>query len=334
MITTDMGRTAIFTLIAVVVASGNMTLTLLYVCVFAVGLCETLFDTAAMSITPAIVGTAQLDSANSRLDSAQVAANELAGPALGGALFAAAAALPFGVNAATFAASVALLLSVGGSFRPVARARPSILHDVSDGFTFLWSQPGIRAFAIGAGLINLGHTAAISLLVLHAEDNLGLGDVGFGVLLAASAAGGILGSVAAPRIIGWLGRRNSVLVAVILLAGGMATAGAARAAWLTGCGLALVAFAGGVWNIVSVTHRQSVTPDALLGRVMSGFRVIAYGTFPIGAALGGWIAGLASVRATFYFGSALIAILFPLLLVLLPGEGLDPLKTETLPPNG
>jgi hypothetical protein len=77
-----------------------------------------------------MVAVDKLDSANARLDGAQVAANELAGQALGGALFAAAAALPFGVNAATFAGSVALLMSVGGSYRPAARSGPTLLQDV------------------------------------------------------------------------------------------------------------------------------------------------------------------------------------------------------------
>ena len=80
-----------------------MTLVILYVSVFAVGILETLFDTASMSLTPALVERDQLERANARIGGAQVAANEFVGPPIGAALFAVAAAAPFGVNAATFA---------------------------------------------------------------------------------------------------------------------------------------------------------------------------------------------------------------------------------------
>lgn len=56
---------------------------------------------------------------------------------------------------------------------------------------------------------------------------------------------------------------------------------------------------------------------------MSGFRVIAYGAFPVGALAGGAIAAFAGIRATFYFGAATIAVLLPLLLVLLPASALE-----------
>jgi MFS family permease len=318
----DVGRAALFGVVAALVAADAMTLPLLYVCMFAAGVLETLFDTAAMSILPAMVSPDRLDHANSRLDGAQVASNELLGPAIGGALFAAGAALPFGVNAITFAAGVALLATVAGSYRPAPTGR-SMLADMRDGFAFVWRQPGIRAFAVGAGMINLGFTAAVSLLVLHAEDNLGLDALGFGLLLPAAATGGIAGSLSAPAVIRWLGRRRCVFAAVAAMALGLGGTGAAGTAWLAGAGLALFGLAGAVWNVVSVTHRQSITPDALLGRVMSGFRVIAYGAFPVGALAGGAIAAFAGIRATFYFGAATIAVLLPLLLVLLPASALE-----------
>jgi MFS family permease len=89
--------------------------------------------------------------------------------------------------------------------------------------------------------------------------------------------------------------------------------GAAGNLALAVAGYALFGFAGEVWNVVSVTYRQSVTPDELLGRVMSGFRVIAYGAFPVGAALGGLIAGATSIRTTFFFGAGVIGALLPFL---------------------
>jgi len=323
MIVTDLGRSLAFVGMAVVVATGNMTLAILYLVIFGVGVLETLFDTAAMSITPSLVEPDQLERANARVNGAQIAANEFVGPPLGGALFAIAAAAPFGVNAATFGISIVILMTVSGRFRPAPTTRSSVLGDMSAGFRFVWSEPVIRAFAIGAGAINLGFTAAAAVLVLHAQDNLDLEALGFGLLLAAAAVGGVIGAQLAPATIRRFGRRESVLASVLAIATGLSIMGAARGLWVAAVGFALFGFAGEIWNVVSVTYRQAVTPDELLGRVMSGFRVIAYGAFPIGAVLGGVIASTTSIRATFFVGTIIIVALLPYLTRVTAQHSLD-----------
>lgn len=135
------------------------------------------------------------------------------------------------------------------------------------------------------------------------------------MLLAAAAGGGIVGAQMAPRVIGHVGRRSSILSSVVALSAGIAVMGAANRLWLAAAGYAVFGFGGEIWNVVSVTYRQSVTPDHLLGRVMSGFRVIAYGAFPVEAALGGLVASVTSIRTTFYLGAAVIGVLLPFLVV-------------------
>lgn len=323
MIATDLGRAVAFAAIAVIVASGNMTLGILYLAVFGVGVLETLFDTAAMSITPALVERDQLELANSRINSAQIVTNEFVGPLTGAVLFSVATAAPFGVNAVTFAVSVAILITVGGRYRPERAKRTSVIGDIKAGFGFLWREPIIRTFAIGAGMINLGFTAAGAILVIHAQDNLSLNEIGFGLLLASAAAGGVIGALLAPRVISRLGRRSSVIGAVMAMSSGVMMMGAASSFWFAAAGFALFGFAGEIWNIVSVTYRQTVTPDDMLGRVMSGFRVIAYGTFPLGAALGGLIASAISLRAAFFVGAGVIAALLLLLIPITKRHSLE-----------
>jgi hypothetical protein len=323
MVVTDLCRVAAFAGLWVLVVLDRMTLLTLCVTVFAIGVLETLFDTASMSMTPSLVRRDQLDLANARITGSQIAANELAGPPLGGVLFAVAASLPFGVNAVTFAVSAALLLSVDGSFRPHRPRRGSVLTDIRDGFGFLWREPVIRALAIGAGVINLGFTAATAVLVLHAQENLGLGSLGFGVLLSAGAIGGLAGAYSAPRIIDAVGRRTSVLSSVAALSLGVAALGVARGLPVAAVGVAAFGFAGELWNIVSVSYRQSATPDGLLGRVMSSFRVIAYGAFPLGAALGGIVASTVGIRAAIFLGAGLIAALLPFLVRATAGRDLQ-----------
>jgi predicted MFS family arabinose efflux permease len=277
-----------------------------------------------MSMTPSLVRRDQLEVANARITGSQIAANEFGGPPLGGLLFAVAVSIPFGVNAVTFAVSAALLLTVGGRYRPHRSEPTTVIGDIRRGFGFVWREPVIRAFAIGAGAINLGFTAAAAILVLHAQDNLGLDGFGFGLLLTAGAVGGLLGAQLAPRTIERIGRRTSVLAAVLALSAGVAGIGAAPGLLVAAIGFAAFGFAGEIWNIVSVSYRQAATPDELLGRVMSSFRVVAYGAFPIGAAVGGLIASATSLRTTIYIGAATIATLLPYLAIATAGRNLQP----------
>jgi len=159
---------------------------------------------------------------------------------------------------------------------------------------------------------------------LHAQDNLALDEIGFGVLLASAAVGGVSGAQLAPRTISRFGRRPSVLAAVAAAAAGVAMMGVADNLWTAAIGFAVFGFAGEIWNVVSVTYRQSVTPDDMLGRVMASFRVIAYGAFPLGAVLGGLIATTVGLRAAFFAGAGIIAALLLYLIPTTRHHSLDP----------
>lgn len=311
MIATDLARGAAFGALVVLVATNRVTLAVLYGMVLVIGVLETLFDTAAMSIIPSIVSRARLEQANGRLFAAQIAANSFVGPALGGFLFAAAAWLSFGLDAATFLVSAALLATVAGRFRPARTTRGSILMDIRIGLNFVWRERIIRTFAIGAGVLNLGLAAAAAIFVLHAQDNLGLTDVGFGLLLSSAAIGGVLGAQSAVGVVARVGRYRSLVAVVVAMSVGLAVIGATSSPWVAGAALATLAFFEEVWNVVSVTYRQSRTPDEMLGRVLSSFRVIAYGTFPIGAIAGGFVAQAVGLRAAFFVGALVILSLVP-----------------------
>jgi Transmembrane secretion effector len=113
--------------LGVAVLADAATLPLLYAVFFALGTAETLFDNAAVSILPAVVPKDRLARANGRLLGAQMVANELVAPPLGGLLFATAAAVPFLLDTGTFAAAAALVAAMGGRFRverPEAPPRP------------------------------------------------------------------------------------------------------------------------------------------------------------------------------------------------------------------
>jgi MFS family permease len=116
MVRVDAARSVAAGLLGVAVLADLASLPVLYAVFFLLGTAETLFDSAAVSILPAVVPREQLPRANGRLLSAQMVANELVAPPLGGLLFAA-AALPFLLDAGTFAAAAALVAAIAGRFR-------------------------------------------------------------------------------------------------------------------------------------------------------------------------------------------------------------------------
>ena len=64
--------------------------------------------------------------------------------------------------------------------------------------------------------------------------------------------------------------------------------------------------------MIAVSYRQAAVPDRLLGRIMAAYRVIAHGSIPVGAVLGGLAARLGGNRLSFIVGGivALVAVFY------------------------
>ena len=144
---------------------------------------------------------------------------------------------------------------------------------------------------------------------MFATATLGLSEIGFGTLFVVSAVGALVGSLTVSRVSERLGRRTTVLMSVTAIATSLLAIGLFPTVVVTAVGLLAVGLASEFRNVVAVSYRQNATPDRLRGRVMSAYRFIAYGSIPLGAQLGGWIASRFSIAAAFLFGGVLVAIL-------------------------
>src|ERR671910_912585 len=140
MVRVDAARAGAVGLLGVAVLADAATLPLLYVVFFALGTAETLFDNAAISILPSVVPREQLARANGRLLGVQMVANELVAPPVGGLLFATAAAVPFLLDAGSFAAAAALVAAMSGRFRverPEGTAPTTLRSEIAEGVRWL-----------------------------------------------------------------------------------------------------------------------------------------------------------------------------------------------------
>lgn len=312
MLGANLTRAGCAAVLAGLLSTDTTAIGLLYAIAFGIGVAEVYYEIAAQSIVPRLVHGDVLARANGRLFGVQLAADEFVGPPLAGVLVASGAAVTVGVPGALWVVGVAALLLVHGRFRvespetsettarrTAAQRAATLRRDIAEGVRFLWRQPLLLRFTAMNGLFNLATSATFAIFVLQALGPMGLSGTTYGALLAVIAAGSLLGSVLAERAERLLGRTRtlwasySATVLVVAAPALTTNAYAIGAAFFFGGAGMLVA------NVVTVSLRQRITPERLLGRVTSAHRLVAWGTKPLGAALGGIIGDFYGLRSVF-----------------------------------
>jgi MFS family permease len=329
MLLANLARTTVLAAFAGTIAADLDRIWLLYAVAFGLGVAETLHDTAAQSFLPQLVGRQHLARANGRLYGVEITANQFVGPPLGAFVLAASAVAAVVAPGALFALAALALTRIPGGFRPDRVCpRTSLGADVREGLRVLWDHRLLRTFAWMVGTINLASTATMAILVLYARGPMGLSEPQYGLLLTASAAGSLLASLVTERVEAAIGRAWTLRVSILTGVGAGVVPAVTADPWLVG--LSMVVFGSGVvlWNVVVVSFRQRVTPDHLLGRVNAGFRLLAWGTMPLGALLAGVLGEVVGLRAVFVTSAVLVAAL---LLVRITDADLD--AAEPLDPG-
>ncbi|MFF9771273.1 MFS transporter [Streptomyces sp. NPDC014636] len=312
LLTADSCRALLVAALAAAVALDAGNIWLLLVVLFALGSAQIFFDTSVQAVIPAVAGTGSLVRANSLLQGSSTVLVQFLGPAAGAALFAVAHWLPAGIDAVSYLLGVALLAGVRGRFRPARPSAPEktppLRHSVAEGLRWLRDDPVIRVLSLATVLLGMGSAAAWGVMVLFAEHQWHLKGAGYGLLLTASAVGSVAGSLAAAP----LARRLPQRLLLVGSAAGSATvfglltvsrSAAFAAALLAVNGLMVV-----VWNVVTVSERQARVPDALTGRVTAAYRVLAWGSMPLGGLLGGALASALGLYTALLTAALLLAL--------------------------
>ncbi|GHF68840.1 MFS family permease [Amycolatopsis bartoniae] len=301
MVLANLVRAVVVLLTAVLVGTGTLSIWLVYLAALLLGAAETVAESAANAVIPAVVERDRLEGANSRFQAAEILGQTFLGGPVGSATFALFALLPFLLSSAGFAIAAALLLGLAGGFRPSTPAAAVKLRtDLADGLRWLARNPLLLRLVLIAGLISVTSELAQAQLVLYALEDLGLSDAAFGVFSFVGGLGGLAGAAATP----WLVRRTGrvpVLLCGILAGGlGFLAMGLVRDVLAGALGFGLFAAAVVAVNVVLATARHALVPGELLGRVLGAWRTVVWGAVPVGALLGGALTRLAgSASATF-----------------------------------
>jgi len=311
----DLARSAVLVVVCVAIATGAVSVAVVLLALFVLGTAEVFADNASSTLLPMLVVRSDLAVGNARLQTGFLTVNQLAGPPLGAALFAAGAIWPFAAQAVLVGLGAVLVSRIvlpahGRRYRPTGEKH--LRADIAEGFRWVRHHAAVRTLILTIFIFNITYGAAWSVLVLYATERLGMGPVGFGLVTTVMAVGGLAGTAS----YGWITRRVSLgnvmrIGLVIETLTHLALALATRPA------LALpVFFVFGahafVWGTTSVTVRQRAVPTELQGRVGSVNSLGSYGGMVAGAALGGVLAQQWGVTAPFWFafaGSAVFLVL-------------------------
>jgi MFS family permease len=318
LVLSSLGRAVLAGVVPVAALGGLLSIQVLWVVGFGIGLLTLIFDIGSLSLVPGLVERGHLTEANSKIQASYSLAG-IAGPGAAGFLV--------GLLTAPFtlvASSISYLLSAG-MIAGVRRREPepdvpdrelSMPASIASGLRAVVGNRVLRDLATQSGVFNLFENAVTTIFALHAVRGLGLTPAQLGFVLGTGAVGSFVGAVLAVRVTNALGRgrtlRAATLVAclsppLLLIPQDAAVPSIALlAATLAVHGMALVVF-----NINTLTLRQSVTPSHLLGRMNASYRLVLFSTVPLGALLAGSLGNLFPLRTVLLLG--VLGLLSPVL---------------------
>ncbi|MGJ8527157.1 MFS transporter [Maritalea sp.] len=336
---TDVARTVLTAIVFVVVLSSSslldpaavvggtqvepdgvwLILIVIYAAALLLGTAEVLRDNAAQTILPSIVAPHQLENANSKLATVELVMNSLVGPPLAGFLIAVSLAFAFAANAGALFLAALMVFLIGGNFlasREPSQQENHWMHDLKAGLNWLWQHILLRDLAIILGLVNAAYMMTLATQVLFAQEVLYLDPTEYGLLLTGAAFGGVAGGFAAPYLAKYVRSGTLMAISLLMFMGETLVFGFTSNAVVAWLALFVSSFAAVVWNVISVSLRQNIIPDQLLGRVNSVYRFLSWGLMPLGTLIGGVLVGVFepslgrefALRSPFFVAGAIMAL--------------------------
>lgn len=300
MVGAEAARAISLALILALIVSAKLNLALLAALGFLGASGTVAYSVAAPAMVPLLAPREFLTRANRWLELARSGAFA-AGPAIGGALVGwSGAPAAFVVATALSLFAVALLARLPRAKAEAAPKRRHPIHELSEGLRFVVGHSLLRPLLIVAVVFNVSWFVLQAVYAPYAVRHLGLGASGLGATLGAYGAGMIVGALGAPAlerrlrfgamiVVGPLcGFLASLLMAATLLA---------PSPWLAAASFFLFGAGPIVWVITTTTLRQTVTPNAMLGRVSAIIVTATFGARPAGAAIGAAISAGFGVEA-------------------------------------
>ncbi|WBB62062.1 MFS transporter [Streptomyces sp. WMMC500] len=301
---TDLLRFAAISSIPVTAAFEYLSMAQLYVVASVTGAATVLYDVANQSAVPTILPRERLIGGNGAVAGVQSSA-EVMGPGFGGGLVQVVGApLALLADSISYLVSAVLLLRIKVRETVVKTAtRRSLRKEITEGVGFVLRHPLLRVIAVTTGLANLFTAFLFVVQVVFWTKVLLLSPLSIGLVLSASALGGLAGALLVQRLAARVGQVRLILLSLVVTSPFALLWPLSSGAWGSvtfAVGLAVVWFGAIVYNIAQLTFRQLVCPNELLGRMNATMRFVASAVMPLGAVAGGALATAAGPRAALW----------------------------------
>ncbi|WP_392542608.1 MFS transporter [Oryzobacter telluris] len=338
----DLARAAVVLTVPAAALLDVLTLAQLFVVALLLGAWSTLFRSAWQPFFVALVRRDQYVEANG-LMSATRSGSFIVGPAVGGGLVQLLTA-PFAlaVDGLSFLASALLLRRVDVTETPpvVTDDDVALRTRLADGMRLVLRHPVLAPALRSVAWVNLFTIMVSALLIVFAARDLGLDAATIGLALGIGSGGALLGAVAAGRIARWIGTGRTIALGTLLFTAPMALvplAGGstlAKAAVLAGVE-AVSGFGVMLLDVNLNAVMAAVIPDDVRARVQGAFTTVNYGTRPLGAAVGGILAGVVGTGPTLVIGGVggALGVLWLLGTPVVRIRSIDDLEDPNSPPR-
>ena len=288
MMATSAAGVLLYASLAVALALGVLTLAHLVAVALLTGAAAGLFGPAEMSAVRSVVSREDLPTALSQNQARQHIAALLGGP-LGGVLYSLSRALPFVVDAVSFAVSFVMLSRLRTDLSPETRTERSPWRaDLASGLRHAWSNRYFRTMMAYGAFTNLAVNAVVMVAILRLVST-GVSPGAIGLISALAGAGGILGALAAPYVIhrvptGWLTITTAWVWAPLLVP---------LVFWsspvLVGAMIFLGILLNPAGNAAAQAYRAAITPAHLQGRIGAAMQFTSMSMMPLAPVLGGFL---------------------------------------------
>ena len=312
-----LGNAVLIGIVPVATATGMLSMGLLYLVVTLTGLLSMTFDVGALSYMPNLVGRDLLADANGKMQASTAFAG-VAGPGLAGVLIGlitAPVTLTVDSVSYLFSALGLIFISKPEPAPEVPEVRPAVWQSIAEGLRAVWGSRLLSTLLVQSAAANLFFGGYITVFVVYAVRVLHLSPPELGIVLAASAVGSFVGATTAGRIRDRLGLGRAMLINTVVMSLVLLLLLVPRHA---GIGTMIIFVAAqlaygwsvGMFNVNSITLRQVVTPRSVLARMNAAYRMVLFGTAPVGMSLGGVLGGTAGLWPALVI--SLVAMVSPL----------------------
>ena len=296
--------------VPVALALGHLPFGQIIVVAFLAGARRILYSLAEQGALPLVVSSDQVAEAVIG-NQARTEGALLAGPPVGGVLFAIAKMLPFVLDAGSYLIAALATCFVSTPLQEPRRAeRRRAGTEIAEAARWFWAQPFLRASAVAVSASNFTAVGVELVLIVRTRQH-GASPPAVGAMLALIGLGGLLGAALATQITQHLSPRVIVIGFFWVQTALLVPLALTRDPYLLGAIAAIAALGAPAWNAIVVGARLSLTPDRLRGRVTSVARLISGSMLAIGPLAAGTLSqtlGTTAALVAFAIWQSLVSV--------------------------